>query len=302
MVEDLTELIAAACERACLLEAGAEKPGNVTPTKRFEDTTFKDFEAGAKALRPVFGEAAERGARAAAGEITLQQVGLGALILDGVRAVKQSHSGGNTHLGITLLLTPLCVAAGIDLKNFREAVRGVISSSTVEDSLNLYDAINLAEPGGLGDSELDVRDEKSKEVLRRDGVTFKQLMDLSAERDVVTRELARGYPVTFNEGAPLFKKLVDEGIEEKRALEQTYLILLSRHHDTLIERKRGKQVAEKVLSKAGEVVDVGGILTPPGRRLSAALDDFLRSDGNKLNPGATADLACASALTVFLEE
>ena len=49
------------------------------------------------------------------------------------------------------------------------------------------------------------------------------------------------------------------------------------------------------------MLNLGGIATPDGRRAGVALDRHLRSDGNKLNPGTTADLITA-CLFVALRE
>ena len=46
---------------------------------------------------------------------------------------------------------------------------------------------------------------------------------------------------------------------------------------------------------------LGGIATPEGRAAGVALDKYLRSDGNRLNPGTTADLI-AACLFVALRE
>ena len=49
------------------------------------------------------------------------------------------------------------------------------------------------------------------------------------------------------------------------------------------------------------VQSLGGIGTADGRRAGVELDAYLRSDGNKLNPGTTADLV-AACLFVALRE
>jgi triphosphoribosyl-dephospho-CoA synthase len=46
---------------------------------------------------------------------------------------------------------------------------------------------------------------------------------------------------------------------------------------------------------------LGGLDTADGRRAGVELDRYLRSDGNKLNPGTTADLV-AACLFVALRE
>src|SRR3989442_13540233 len=45
--------VAAAAQLACLLEASAPKPGNVSPFASFRDTTYEDFLASAPAIGPA---------------------------------------------------------------------------------------------------------------------------------------------------------------------------------------------------------------------------------------------------------
>ena len=48
---------------AAVLEAGTEKPGNVTPTHDYKDTTYSDYIKGAIALGNAIHESAEKGFR-----------------------------------------------------------------------------------------------------------------------------------------------------------------------------------------------------------------------------------------------
>src|SRR5919112_1967704 len=79
------EDVAGAAQLACVLEASAEKPGNITPSHDFADTTYEDMLRSAIALGPEVGRAAERG--------------VGATVLAAVRATRRV-AGSNTNLGI----------------------------------------------------------------------------------------------------------------------------------------------------------------------------------------------------------
>src|SRR5438093_13488109 len=46
------EDVAAAAQLACLLEASAPKPGNVSPFASFRDATYEDFQSRADRRRP----------------------------------------------------------------------------------------------------------------------------------------------------------------------------------------------------------------------------------------------------------
>src|SRR5262245_27586552 len=77
---------------ACIWEATARKPGNVTPFHNFSDLTYVDLLLSAAAIGPIL-----HGAR-----IT----GVGAAVLDGVRRCRLLVRT-NANLGILLLLAPL---------------------------------------------------------------------------------------------------------------------------------------------------------------------------------------------------
>jgi triphosphoribosyl-dephospho-CoA synthase len=49
--------VAAAGQLACLIEAGAFKPGNVSPGRHFHDTRYEDFVASAVAIGPALAAA-----------------------------------------------------------------------------------------------------------------------------------------------------------------------------------------------------------------------------------------------------
>src|SRR5271166_2961827 len=118
---------------ACVWEATARKPGNVTRFHDFEDLTYLDFVLSAAAIAPVMATAAQ------------QRVG--ATVLEAVRATRRVVRT-NTNLGIILLLAPLaCVP---DAEELRGGVERVLSGLDVEDARRAYEAIRLAAPGGLG--------------------------------------------------------------------------------------------------------------------------------------------------------
>ena len=74
----------------------------------------------------------------------------------------------------------------------------------------------------------------------------------------------------------------------------THLAAIARHGDSLIARKCGGEVAAKVSLLAARTLEAG---QPGDDDYHAALADFdfwLRSDGHRRNPGATADLIAAA--------
>jgi triphosphoribosyl-dephospho-CoA synthase len=282
--------IACAAQLAGVLEASTEKPGNVTPSHDFEDTTYQDFLAGSVALGPPIEEAAFRGYLAGIQELEFARIGIGELILQGVKDVRRSHSGGNTHLGTLMLTVPIaagagiCVAKGASFQRLRPAVILAIKSSTVKDSRNLYAAIEIAKVGGLG------------KLIRKE-LSFSGLMEASAERDRIAEELSSGLPAVFKCGLPYFGACMREEpppSDMRAAILRTYLYLLSKYPDTFIAKKQGMKKALEVSDKAKEALQ--------GKIPVGQFDAWLRSSDNSLNPGTTADLVAAVLFSYLLKK
>ncbi|VTR96591.1 triphosphoribosyl-dephospho- protein : Triphosphoribosyl-dephospho-CoA synthase OS=Gemmata sp. Wa1-1 PE=4 SV=1: CitG [Gemmata massiliana] len=274
-------LIEISVHTACVWEATSRKVGNVHRFADFADASYLDFVLSAGAIMGVFGNA-PRTRR------------VGETINFAVRHVRETV-GTNTNLGIVLLLAPLAstweathVPAG------RAELARVLARLSIEDARHVYEAIRIAKPGGLGDApEQDVRDEPT--------VTLLEAMKLAADRDMVARQYANDFADVFDFGVPAFLDALARFGSVEAAIIDSQLRWLARYPDSLIARKNGPAVADDVQKRAAEVLRVGGIATPDGRAAGVALDRHLRSDGNKLNPGTTADLITA-CLFVALRE
>ncbi|HEX9279719.1 MAG TPA: triphosphoribosyl-dephospho-CoA synthase [Gemmatimonadales bacterium] len=275
------EEVTAAAQLACLLEASAPKPGNVTPTAGFHDARYEDYLASAIAIGPAIGAAGERP--------------LGATIRAAVAATRRAVPA-NTNLGIVLLFAPLARAAlqpgGEPL---RTRLAPVLATTTVLDAREAYAAIRLASPGGLGRTvEQDVACEPT--------VTLRDAMALAAERDAIAREYLTDFATTFEVGHPALRRARAAGLGWSDATLETYLTLLAAAPDTHIARKLGAAVAADVQGRARIVLERGGVRTPAGRDAIAALDGDLRDPRNTRNPGATADLTAAALFVALLED
>jgi triphosphoribosyl-dephospho-CoA synthase len=265
---------------ACLLEASAEKPGNVTPTHAFNDMSYEDFLRGAVALGPEIARAGERS--------------VGATIVAAI-AARCQWTRANTNLGIVLLFAPLARAVLTGSGKLRDSLSAVLRGLTVDDARAAYAAIRLASPGGLeAEVEHDVRAEPS--------VTLREAMASAAERDSIAAEYLSDYAITFERGLPAFQSALDRGASAGPAIVQTYLELLATVPDTLIARKLGVDTAQIVSAEAAQVLAAGGIFSAEGEEAIAALDASLRvAKDNSLNPGTTADLVAAVLFVGLLE-
>jgi len=248
------DYIAGTAQLACLLEASAPKPGNVSRGKHFPDARYEDFLASAVAIGPAF----------------TSDLPLGEMIHAAIRATSQ-WTRSNTNLGIVLLLAPLARAARL-----HRSLHYVLENTTLDDAREVYAAIRLARPGGLGTAA-------HEDVAAEPTVTLTEAMRLAADRDTIASEYVTDYRITFEIGAPTLVDTIQYGWEE--ATVRTYLTLLSEVPDTLIKRKHGAGIAEEVSRNAKKVLGGG----PEDR---VVFDRQLRADG--LNPGTTADLTAAA--------
>ncbi len=249
---------------ACIWEASAPKFGNVHRHRDFEDAHYLDFLMSAAAIAPEMEAAPTRG--------------IGETVLAAVRATRQVVNT-NTNLGIILLFAPL--AAVPRGQNLHDSLELILSRLDVADSRAVYEAIRLANPGGLGRSNVqDVRDEPT--------LPLRDLMALAADRDLIALQ----YVNVFQQVDEALRVLLEapDGLD---AIVNCQLRLLASHPDSLIARKRGPEEALAVRERARQVLR--------GELDREAFDAWLREKGHSRNPGTTADLI-AAALFVALRE
>ena len=274
--------VAAAAQLACLLEASAPKPGNVSPGRHFADVRYEDFLASAVAIGPVLGAAGERP--------------LGATVRRAIEATA-AWTRTNTNLGMVLLFVPLARAAlatGSGGRPLRDAVRHVLALSTVADARDVYVAIRLANPGGLGRAaEQDAAEEPT--------VTLLETMRLARDRDGIAREYATGFETTFERGVPAVQRARRDRLAWDDAVVEAYLTLLAEQPDTHVVRRSGPERAAAITDAARAVLTAGGVRSDAGRRAIGEFDASLRDDRHSGNPGTTADLTAAALFVVLLE-
>jgi triphosphoribosyl-dephospho-CoA synthase len=272
--------VAALAQLACLLEVSAPKPGNVSPATPFHDARYEDFLASAVAIGPALAAAAERP--------------LGVTIRVAVEATRR-WTETNTNLGIVLLLAPLARAALTrNARSLRDALRCTLADATVADTQDVYAAIRLASPGGLGSAP-------EQDVAHPPTVALLAAMALAKKRDAIACEYVTGFDTVFGVGAPALSRARADGLAWSDAIVHTYLTLLAAAPDTHITRKIGAAAAGEVQEKARMALDAGGMHRPAGRAAVAALDHALRDPHNRQNPGATADLTAAAIFVTLLE-
>ncbi len=269
--------VGACATLACLLEATAPKPGNVHRGADFADMTFTDFVVSAAAIGPAMERAAERG--------------VGATVLEAIRATRRLVPV-NTNLGTVLLLAPLAAVPGS--QRLDDGLPQVLAGLTARDAEDVYAAIRLAQPGGLGTAaEMDVAGVAPQSLL--------EAMGAAADRDMVARQYAEGFRHVLQTVAPWIVEGCAAGWPLTHAVIHTQLRMLVAYPDSLIARKCGSQTAERAAAIAHRVLQAGSPGDDAYFHELGELDFWLRSDGNRRNPGTTADLIAAGLFVVLRE-
>jgi triphosphoribosyl-dephospho-CoA synthase len=298
--------IARCLELAILLEASAPKPGNVSIAANFEKTFYTHFLASAVAVAPSFENAAQRGISVSQDKIGLADVGVGRLIRRCISDINAWQHGGNTLLGTVILLFPIAVASGMasttdNLEMLRKNLKLIVESTTPRDAVNMYAAINLANPGGLGKApNLDINDPNSINRIFHDQISLFKVFLIAEKYDSICSEWINNYPITFDLAYPSLTKKLRNRNDVNTATVQTFLEVLAKVPDTFITRKAGIEKSREISTKAKRILDVGGTETPLGKKSLNDFDQELRKSSNILNPGTTADIiAAALALCVL---
>jgi triphosphoribosyl-dephospho-CoA synthase len=262
---------------ACLLDVTAAKPGNVHRGADFADTTFLDYAASAVAIGPAMRDAAGRG--------------VGPTVLDAIRATR-AVTPCNTNLGIVLLLAPLAATNGDG--PWKSEIQRVLSQLSTSDTANVYKAIRLTNPGGLGTVDrMDVHQSAPTNLV--------EAMGAAADRDLVARQYVSDFGIVLDDVAPRLQEQCGRwGLIS--GIVDTFVFLLSCHVDSLIVRKCGLETAKRASSMSAQVLDTSDPHCEEYQQSLSDLDFWLRSDGNRRNPGTMADLVTAGLFVVLRDQ
>lgn len=258
----------AACEQEIL----ALKPGNVHVHAAGHRMTVQDFRRSSHATAPAL---CERGAP------------LGARILGAVMATRAAV-GQNTNLGIILLSAPIIMAA--ESGDCSPAgVGAVLDATTTQDTADVFQAIMLASPAGLGDApDQDVRGPATAPLRR--------VMWQAADRDRIAAQYANGFDDVFDLGLSAYRTARTRWGDPLWATVVAYLRFLATGPDSHIIRKFDAETADLVQTEA--IVAERALLaaSSPAEEAASLLawDAHLKRRG--INPGTSADLTVATLL------
>lgn len=278
------EEIAKIAQIASALEvSGYPKPGNVHRTRDYDDMVFEDFVISGIVIGDTIREACT--------DVDVENPLLGKYILQAVDETDRWIKN-NTNLGIVMMTTPIAVAAAIsdNFDEIRPNVVKLMANTSVDDACDLYDAINIADAGGMGDQdEYDVASDNAKQELRDNNQTMYDVLKISATWDMLAREMTSDMPAVFELGYPTYHKIKEEkSLNDACVL--TFLTILSEVPDTLISRKYGSDEALKISMMTRDLLKLKDS-DDFAERLQE-FDDYLFDNG--YNPGTTADLTAAS--------
>jgi len=264
---------------ACRYDVLAFKPGNVSIARAGHGMSAQDFLVSAALAAPC---------------LVRQERPLGRRIRDAAEATA-AGVGCNTNLGILLLSAPLLAASAAKPAGTPLAARlaGILRDTTLDDAVEVYAAIRVAQPAGLGAAP-------AEDVHGTPSRTLRDVMALAADRDEVAAQYANDFEAVFRIGLPALQASLQSGAWLSRAVTDCHLALLSTLEDSHIARKWGRGAAAGVRAEARAVTAaLKACDTRKARwQLLSAFDKTLKGRG--LNPGTSADLTVASLLALLL--
>lgn len=262
---------------ACIWENSARNPGNAHRFRDFSDTNYIDFLTSAAAVAPVLDTAWQRP--------------VGVTVLECIRATRRV-AAANTNLGVVLLLAPLASVPAE--QSLMDGLPRVLAALDVADARNVYEAIRLAAPAGLGEVE-------DQDLAGEPTQTLREVMTLAGDRDLVARQYGNCFHEVFNDGVPALQAAFARMPSLEETLVWLHVYLLSRYPDSLIARKRGSTEAEEAAQRARKVVAALGDAPPLGSTALDRLDHWLREAERGRNPGTTSDLVTACVFVALRE-
>lgn len=263
-------------------EVEAFKPGNVSIHGDGHDMTVDDFLLSAEVSTPLLCD---------------PERAVGERILESVKATQQKV-GCNTNLGMLLLFTPIIKAAeqGFDnINGLHHNLEMALSSLTLTDAKQVFEAISLAKPGGLGEVE-------SQDVNNAPECSLIEAMRLASQRDSIALQYSNNFAEVFGDGFSTIKHFDKCWNSVKWATVSCYLVFMSSLTDSHIERKYGKQIAETIRKESGVIAEQFQQAEEPELliNLIKGFDEELKA--KNYNPGTSADLTAASLLVYTLTE
>ncbi len=276
---EIKKLLKKQIKFACDIEMKSLKPGNVHKFSKSFDMNTKDFLKSSLIISR---------------SLTKKKFNLGKKIFFSAKEVKNKIKK-NTNLGIILMLAPIITVIEkeglISKKKIITKIKSLIKKQDINNSIDIYRAISLIAPGGLGHS-------KKYDVNELPKIKLYKAMKFAKNKDLISKQYYNGYKDIINTGIPTYKKFYKKWGKIEWALTAVYLNFLKKYNDSHIIRKNGIKTAKKVRNEAKNYYNLlksNNKLTKIKKKL-LFFDKKLKS--KHINPGTMADLSVA---TLFLE-
>lgn len=269
-----------AYQNACLAELEALKPGNVHIFADGHGMVLEQFISSAEASAQFIAD---------------PNLSLGQRIFRAIEATHQAVEC-NTNLGIVLLCAPLVQAALQQSSiGFKDSLAQILSNTTIEDAQDVFDAIQLANPAGLGQSA-------AHDVHQQADCTLLEAMRTAAMKDNIALQYTNQFYQVATEGLIHYQQALQRWERPAWATTAVYLYWLAHYADSHVVRKYGMEVAVALQKAAhGHYMDFLKQDNPklylPALR---AFDASLKDQG--INPGTSADLTVATLCWQHLVE
>ncbi|WP_438970604.1 triphosphoribosyl-dephospho-CoA synthase [Methylophaga sp.] len=260
---------------ACEQEVLAPKPGNVNCFSDGHNMAIDDFINSARAIAPVMAK---------------PNLLVGERILQSIKATRNVVNC-NTNLGIVLLFAPLCTAIERceDFSELEETLQQVLSSLTIDDAKKCYQAIRMADAGGMGKND-------QQDISQEPTVTLLETMKIAQKRDQIALQYTSNFNTLWEIGLPALTSALNSGESVEWATGLAYLKLLSNAPDSLVCRKHSVELANSVTEKAKQLV----FQMNKNSTLDAYITELTAWDKElkqkAINPGTSADLVATTLL------
>jgi triphosphoribosyl-dephospho-CoA synthase len=283
---------------AIVRECSAPKLGNVFPGADFADMSYETFCTAASAIGATVDQLHRSPGR------SIDEWGVGDYCLSMVQAMMES-TGRNTSLGTILLVAPLLVAG-----ESKQSIHHVLANLSGHDTAKVYEAIRIANPGGMGKAEqMDVYESSPPSLVeamrfasRYDDVALQYVSDFGLVKRLAQRisELS-ATPAQKPHREVQRERLGSIQLTEmsfNRAVQRLQLEVLAERIDSLIARKSGIELAQMVMNRCREILQVQ-TMEDRWQTQWSEIDLWMREkrngEGKQLaNPGTTADLIAAA--------
>lgn len=258
-----------------ICDINALKPGNVGRHGAGHGMDCADFIRSAEVVTPILCD---------------PRPGIGRKILSSIEATRAAVRC-NTNLGMVLLVAPIIgVYQEHGLQgDFRRTVKSTLKSLGRQEAQDIFAAIRLANPGGLGKVDrYDVNSQPDSDIY--------SAMEAAQDRDLVALQYVNGYREVAELGVKCLQNHHDRWNSVEWAVVACYLMYMASFPDSHIRRKHGIETAEQVRKKTKPVLERFMSYDNPeeAREVLMIFDRELKA--SELNPGACADLAVASLL------